>query len=172
LSFSTIVVVVVVVDPKTIRISPSLFSGLCSVFRSRGGDPDAIAGALEAFAGNDSEAPAAFQDADPLVDDSPEAQKHNAHWATPSDGLDRAPPPRHVAYYDAASLYPSSGEAPLLKKKSPEGLGRLPADSADPRGADGPKVARPRTGGAEAIVEGDRRSAPRPRPRDLGAAPR
>lgn len=45
-----------------------------------------------------------------LVSDRPEDHAHNSHWLEEGEGG----PSRFVAYYDAASLYPSSGKRALL----------------------------------------------------------
>ena len=65
------------------RAAASARRGLTSVFRSAAGGQDA-------------------------TPDAPDAYRNNAHWLYPGE----AGPSNHVAYLDAASLYPSSGESP------------------------------------------------------------
>lgn len=65
------------------------FRGLCAVFRAE-------AGPLPPTAGDDS------------GEQQQHARNHHSHWR------DDGEPSRCLAYYDAASLYPSSGES-LLK---------------------------------------------------------
>jgi len=103
----------------------SLFSrGLCSVFRSRGGDPEVIRKALKKARVDVSDddddyddiqdVPPAFQDSGSrFISPDPAAQNHNVHWSMTTSSRPTLSPPRHVAYYDAASLYPSSGEPSL-----------------------------------------------------------
>ena len=119
---------------------PANFSGLCSVFRSRAGDSEVLDKVLcrgphhaddddpaDDPTRNDEQAAAAAG----LVSSRLQDHHHNAHWLTPSlqrneddseedDDDDEGRqqrgdaggggPSRYVAYYDAASLYPSSGE--------------------------------------------------------------
>jgi hypothetical protein len=73
-------------------------SGLCSIFRSEAG------GQADRF---DSAEAAADQDLN---------YRNNAHW------LNNGEPSNFVAYYDATSLYPSSGE--FVKAKRGGGGGR------------------------------------------------
>ena len=79
-------------------------SGLCSVFRSRAGDPDTLRAVVNE--GREENDPAAAASAERLVSDRHEDHAHNSHWLEEGEGG----PSRFVAYYDAASLYPSSGE--------------------------------------------------------------
>lgn len=94
--------------------------GLCSVFRTRAGDAQTLEKILhpdsQLYSSNyddDNGQDVRLRD-DPtrndahnearLVSQRPEDHAHNAHWLPTSAG-----PSRYVAYYDAASLYPSSG---------------------------------------------------------------
>lgn len=100
-------------------------SGLCTVLRSRAGHLPSSANELddEALPHEDN-------------DDDPEESAHNSHWLPKRHArrrpdqqrphLDQARsvggPSRYVGYYDAASLYPSSGEFCFYSPARP-GLG-------------------------------------------------
>ena len=78
----------------------SLVRGLCAVYRTAAGKPPSDF--------DNEEAP------HPAPEDQP-GYRNNAHWLLTSSGEDRSAqfnsmPSKTVAYYDAASLYPSSGE--------------------------------------------------------------
>jgi hypothetical protein len=74
-------------------------SGLCSIFRSEaGGQADRFDSAAEA--------------------DQDLNYRNNAHW------LNNGEPSNFVAYYDATSLYPSSGEFVKAKRGGGGGKGK------------------------------------------------
>ena len=56
--------------------------------------------------GREEDDPAAAPSTERLVSDRQEDHAHNSHWLEDGAGG----PSRFVAYYDAASLYPSSGK--------------------------------------------------------------
>lgn len=72
------------------------------MFRSRAGNPERLEEAVNE--GRQQLDPAAAPAASRLVSDRLQDHAHNSHW------LEDGGPSRFVAYYDAASLYPSSGE--------------------------------------------------------------
>ena len=76
-------------------------SGLCSIFRSEAG------GQADRF--DSAEAEAADQDLN---------YRNNSHW------LNNGEPSNFVAYYDATSLYPSSGEFVKAKRGGEGGKGK------------------------------------------------
>ena len=54
-----------------------------------------------------------------LISDDPRTLKNNVHWLEDvgmAEPLDTSGPSRYVAYYDAASLYPSSGTEQKTKQ--------------------------------------------------------
>lgn len=97
-------------------------SGLCSVFRSRAGDLETLRKAVDE--GRSEADPAAAPEAERLVSDREKDHAHNSHWL--EDG--KGGPSRFVAYYDAASLYPSSGKLQNL----PDGSLPKASNEADP----------------------------------------
>ena len=105
-----------------ILFSTFVSSGLCSIFRSRAGDPATLREAVnEGRLQND---PAAAPEVERLVSDREEDHAHNSHWLEGGKGG----PSRFVAYYDAASLYPSSGK----HRNLPEGSLPKASIEADP----------------------------------------
>ena len=89
--------------------------GLCSVYRTvAGGQGD---GARPWFFAPDEKnrrdpaepGDGEVDDNDAVDEDFSSAYSNNAHWL-PQEGSSRGGPSRFVGYYDAASLYPSSGE--------------------------------------------------------------
>ena len=88
--------------------------GLCSVFRSRAGDLDTLRRVLSSGNGRlvqDDESDPVLPDAGRFVSTDPHRHNHNVHWLEDELGVGCEAPSRYVAYYDAASLYPSSGES-------------------------------------------------------------
>jgi len=83
------------------------FRGLCSVFRSRAGDPDLLKEVVGGGGGDDPGNP--VLDSSRLVSGDSRRHNHNIHWLEDELGETCDGPSRCVAYYDAASLYPSSG---------------------------------------------------------------
>jgi len=75
-------------------------SGLCSIFRSEAG------GQADRFDSAEAEA------------DQDLNYRNNAHW------LNNGEPSNFVAYYDATSLYPSSGEFVKAKRGGGGGKGK------------------------------------------------
>lgn len=92
--------------------------GLCTVFRSRAGNYDYLANLLKSErikersqgTGIDPvlhgvDTTACDEEEGNLVDPDPRRHDHNVHWISGESG-----PSRYVGYFDAASLYPSSGK--------------------------------------------------------------
>ena len=74
------------------------------MFRSRAGQPETLREAVnEGRRECDPSVPDSLGES--LVSDLDADHTHNAHWLEDKEGG----PSRYVAYYDAASLYPSSG---------------------------------------------------------------
>ena len=74
------------------------------VARNRAGQSDCLPSANSVVDDNDDE----DDDDDDDVDDDVES-RHNSHWL-PCNNDDESGPSRWINYYDAASLYPSSGK--------------------------------------------------------------
>ena len=94
-------------DRPTVR-----FRGLCSVFRSRAGDPDLLKKVVGGGGGGgdgDGDPGNPVLDSSRLVSGDSRRHNHNIHWLEDELGETCDGPSRYVAYYDAASLYPSSG---------------------------------------------------------------
>ena len=87
------------------------FRGLCSVFRSRAGDPDLLKEVVGGGGGGggDDDPGNPVSDSSRLVSGDSRRHNHNIHWLEDELGETCDGPSRCVAYYDAASLYPSSG---------------------------------------------------------------
>jgi len=82
------------------------------VFRSRAGEPSVLLEAVREGRKDDDPTGDDNDDGDDdgLISRSEADSRHNSHWLHPLyDG--EGGPSRYVAYYDAASLYPSSGES-------------------------------------------------------------
>jgi len=79
------------------------------VFRSRAGEPSVLLEAVRQGR-KDDDPTGDYEEEDGLISRSEADSRHNSHWLHPLyDG--EGGPSRYVAYYDAASLYPSSGES-------------------------------------------------------------
>lgn len=85
------------------------FRGLCSVFRSRAGDPDLLKEVVGGSGGGGDDPGNPVLDSSRLVSGDSRRHNHNIHWLEDELGETCDGPSRCVAYYDAASLYPSSG---------------------------------------------------------------
>ena len=126
------------------RPSIYLLRGLCSVFRSKAGQFEAVAappGIAERVTrdyisssvgmGNDSD-----QDEDDdymtSAEDAPNYTNNHHHVVLVEGGNEqiRSGPSRNVGYYDATSLYPSSGVYTHFFARGIAGPGALPAQSA------------------------------------------
>jgi len=94
--------------------SPHPYSGLCSVFRSRAGEPTRLDEILKQptdAGGDDDDDPVLEPEIRVKVSRREEDHRNNAHLVDDNDdGGGGSGPSRYVAYCDAASLYPSSGE--------------------------------------------------------------
>ena len=91
------------------------FRGLCSVFRSRAGDPDLLKEVVGGGGGGDDDPGNPVLDSSRLVSGDSRRHNHNIHWLEDELGETCDGPSRCVAYYDAASLYPSSGTSQYLR---------------------------------------------------------
>ena len=86
--------------------------GLCVVARNRAGQSDCLPSANSVVDDNDDDDDDVDDDDD---DDDDVESRHNSHWLPcnnddDDDDDDKSGPSRWINYYDAASLYPSSGK--------------------------------------------------------------
>ena len=152
------------------RPSIYLLRGLCSVFRSKAGQFEAVAappGIAERVTrdyisssvgmGNDSDQ----EDDDDYMtsaEDAPNYTNNHHHVVLVEGGNEeiRSGPSRNVGYYDATSLYPSSGVLALFLPGGFAGPGALPAQSAaSPRTPLLLLLAGPRLAGTSATSQRD-----------------
>jgi hypothetical protein len=82
----------------------SHFRGLCTILRSEAGGQDNLPASTAPTNDEDDNNDANF------------AYCNNSHWL-PESGVEKNRS-NHVAYYDAAALYPASGESNQLKKEA------------------------------------------------------
>ena len=86
------------------------------MFRSRAGDREILESAVALQEEADNPAISDLLDDDDndgnekFVSPDPQRHCHNVHWLQDELGENCNGPSRYVAYYDAASLYPSSGK--------------------------------------------------------------